>query len=91
MIDIAIGAFIGAAFIIVWWMLVKEFATAIFSDRRNSSLRKQKLILWEAQVVGDVTNEEIKHIMLFETSIDFLIISLTVLRLSKFINQLKIK
>jgi large conductance mechanosensitive channel len=95
MIDIAIGVIIGAAFNKVVDVLVKEIFLPPLSFLTDGiNLENKKLILREAQVVGDVTNVEkiaIGYGKLFETSIDFLIISLTVFLIVKFINQLKNK
>ncbi|MFB0947474.1 MAG: large conductance mechanosensitive channel [Spirosomataceae bacterium] len=95
MIDIAIGVIIGAAFNKVVDVLVKEIflpPLSFLTDGLN--LENKKFILREAQVVGDVTNVEeiaIGYGKLFETSIDFLIVSLTVFLIVKFINKLKNK
>ena len=95
MIDIAIGVIIGAAFNKVVDVLVKEIflpPLSFLTDGLN--LENKKFILREAQVVGDVTNVEeiaIGYGRLFETSIDFLIVSLTVFLIVKFINKLKNK
>ena len=95
MIDIAIGVIIGAAFNKVVDVLVKEIflpPLSFLTDGLN--LENKKFILREAQVVGDDTNVEeiaIGYGKLFETSIDFLIVSLTVFLIVKFINKLKNK
>jgi large conductance mechanosensitive channel len=95
MIDIAIGVIIGAAFNKVVDVLVKEIflpPLSFLTDGLN--LENKKFILREAQVVGDVINVEeiaIGYGRLFETSIDFLIVSLTVFLIVKFINKLKNK
>jgi large conductance mechanosensitive channel len=95
MIDIAIGVIIGAAFNKVVDVLVKEIFLPPLSFLTDGiNLENKKLILQQAlEVNGETTVEEIAigYGKLLETSVDFLIISLTVFLIVKFINRLKNK
>lgn len=95
MIDIAIGVIIGAAFNKVVDALVKEVLLPPLSLLTNGvNLENKKLILRQATVEnGKVATEEIAigYGKLVEAGVDFLIISLTVFLIVKFINSLKNK
>ncbi len=95
MIDIAIGVIIGSAFNKVVDALVKEVLLPPLSLLTNGvNLENKKLILRQATAAdGSVATEQIAigYGKLVEAGIDFLIISLTVFLIVKFINSLKNK
>ena len=94
MIDIAIGVIIGAAFNKVVDVLVKEIfmpPLALLTDGLNYEHRK--IILREAGGDGKAVVDEIAmgYGKLIEVGVDFLIISLTVFIVVKFMNRLRNK
>ena len=95
MIDMAIGIIIGMAFNNVVNVLVKEIFLPPLSYLTDGvNWENKKLILREAVEVNGVTNSEeiaIGYGKLVEATIDFLVISLTVFLVVKFINQLRNK
>lgn len=95
MIDIAVGVIIGGAFNKVVDALVKEvFLPPLSFLTDGVNLQNKKFVLREAISVDDeISVEEIAigYGKLIETGVDFLIISLTVFLIVKFINSLKNK
>ena len=95
MIDIAIGVIIGASFNKVVDALVKQVFMPPLSYLTNGvSFDNQKIILQDAVVEnGKTTVEEIAigYGKFIETSIDFLIVAITVFIVVKLMNQLKKK
>lgn len=95
MIDIAVGVIIGGAFNKVVDALVKEVFLPPLSFLTNGvNLQNKKFVLRKAIAVdGEISVEEIAigYGKLIETGVDFLIISLTVFLIVKFINSLKNK
>lgn len=95
MIDIAIGVIIGAAFNKVVDALVKEIflpPLSLLTDGVNWA--NKKIILRKAITVdGAIKTEEVAigYGKLIEVSVDFLIISITVFAIVKFINRLRDK
>jgi large conductance mechanosensitive channel len=92
MIDIAIGVIVGAAFNRVIDVLVKEiFLPPLAFLTNGSTWENQKIILREASTVGASNVDEIAvgYGKLFETTIDFIIISFTVFVVVKAMNSLK--
>jgi large conductance mechanosensitive channel len=95
MIDIAIGVIIGTAFNKVVNILVKEvFLPPLSFLTDGVNLENKKLVLRKAVEVDGVTKPEeiaIGYGKLMEASVDFLVISLTVFLVVKFINRLRNK
>lgn len=93
MIDIAIGVIIGTAFNKVVDTIVKQIflpPLSLFTD--GASMENKKMVLRESVIVDGVTKIEeiaIGYGQFIEASIDFLIISLVVFLVVKFMNQLK--
>lgn len=94
MIDIAIGVIIGAAFNKVVDVIVKDIFLPPLAYLTNGvSFEDKKFVLKKAaEENGEKINEiAIGYGKLIETSIDFLIISLTVFLVVKFMNNLRNK
>jgi large conductance mechanosensitive channel len=95
MIDIAIGVIIGAAFSKVVDVLVKEIFLPPLSFLTDGiNWENKKLVLRDSVVVDGVVKPEeiaIGYGKLIEASVDFLIISLTIFLVVKFMNSLKNK
>ena len=95
MIDIAIGVIIGTAFNKVVETIVKHIFLPPLSLLTNgTSMENKKIVLKEAVTVEGVTQIEeiaIGYGKFIEASIDFLIISMVVFVVVKFMNRLKVK
>ena len=95
MMDIAIGVIMGTAFNKVVDVLVKQVFLPPLSFLTNgTNWENKKLVLREAvETNGSINPEEIAigYGKLLEVSVDFLIISLTVFVVIKFINRLRNK
>ena len=93
MIDIAIGVIIGTAFNKVVDTIVKQIFLPPLSLLTNgASMENKKIVLRESVSVEGVTQMEeiaIGYGQFIEASIDFLIISIVVFVVVKFMNQLK--
>lgn len=93
MIDIAIGVIIGTAFNKVVDTIVKQVflpPLALITD--GASMENKKVVLREAIIQDGVTKVEeiaIGYGKFIEASVDFLIISIVVFGVVKFMNQLK--
>ena len=92
MIDIAIGVIIGTAFNSVVDVIVKQiFMPPLALLTGGIRIGNQKIVLQEAAIADGVTKVEeiaIGYGKLIEVSVDFLIISLTVFVVVKFMNKL---
>ena len=93
MIDIAIGVIIGAAFSKVVDVLVKEIFLPPLSFLTNGiNWENKKIILRKSVIVDGIVKPEeiaIGYGKLFEASVDFLIVSVTIFLVVKFMNSLK--
>ena len=95
MIDIAIGVIIGTAFNKVVDSIVNQiFLPPLSLLTGGESMENKKIVLRESVTAGGVTTTEeiaIGYGKFIEASIDFLVISLTVFVVVKFMNRLKNK
>lgn len=95
MIDIAIGVIIGSAFNKVVDVLVKEvFLPPLSLLTDGTNWQNKKLILRKATVSNGITKPEeiaLGYGKLFEASVDFLIITMTVFLIVKIMNALRKK
>ncbi len=93
MVDIAIGVIIGASFSKVVDVLVKEIFLPPLSFLTNGiNWENKKIILRKSVIVDGVAKPEeiaIGYGKLFEASVDFLIVSITIFLVVKFMNSLK--
>ena len=93
MIDIAIGVIIGASFNKVVDVLVKDiFLPPLSFLTHGTNWEDKKIILQETVMENGVIKSEeiaIGYGKLIEASIDFLIISMTVFIVVKFMNKLR--
>lgn len=95
MIDIAIGVIIGTSFNKVIDVIVKYiFLPPLTLITGGSSMENKKIVLRESVTVNGVIQTDeiaIGYGKFIEASVDFLIISLTVFVVVKFMNQLKVR
>lgn len=95
MMDIAIGVIIGASFNKVVDVLVKQILMPPLSLLTNGiNFENKKIILRKEMIEDDVTKVQevaIGYGSLFEVTLDFLIVGLTIFLVVKFINVLKNK
>jgi large conductance mechanosensitive channel len=95
MMDIAIGVIIGASFNKVVDVLVKQILMPPLSLLTNGiNFESRKIILREGMIEDGVTKVQevaIAYGSLFEVTLDFLIVGLTVFLVVKFINVLRNK
>lgn len=95
MIDIAIGVIIGGAFNKVVDVLVKEIFLPPLSFMTDGiNWENKKIILRKAAVIDGVTNPQeiaIGYGKLFQATVDFFVIAITVFLIVKFFNSLRKK
>jgi large conductance mechanosensitive channel len=95
MIEIAIGVIIGTAFNKVVDVIVRDiFLPPLTLITKGSSMYNRKVVLVESQTLDGVTKVEevaIGYGKLIGESVDFLIISIVIFVVVKFMNKLKVR